>query len=397
MLRFGFVTGGLVCGLLCGLPVLQAQDAAAEVQEKDVETQDIQKQVSELIVKLGDPQFAERERATRQLAQIGLPAKQQLLTSLKKSPDAEVRLRCRRVLAVVLDIESRQQLQAFIADRDGSEGRSLPGWEKFQEVVGEGAVERQLFVEMHQQEPTLMEVAQQAPAEVREALEVRCEQLRRQLGGRYGNTRPLPLGSIAAVLFLSAVSDGQASEQLASSLYAFCYQQSFRTEISSGSRAETLKRLLGVWIQTTANTTRAQQGIYLARQYKVQEGVPLAVSLLKQNDSPVHIRLQAIQAIAELGGEAQVKVLESQLDDTTQCSISTHNGVKIITQVRDVALAALITVTEQKLADYGFFEQPDTGRAVFRTPTLGFPDDKQRDKALAKWREWAKEHRGEEK
>ena len=55
-------------------------------------------EIDSLVTQLGDDLFSVRENATNQLIQKGIAAKAQL-TKATKSPDAEVRMRAKRVLA----------------------------------------------------------------------------------------------------------------------------------------------------------------------------------------------------------------------------------------------------------------------------------------------------------
>ena len=88
-----------------------------------------------LVTQLGDDLFSVRENATNQLIQKGIVAKAQL-TKATKSPDAEVRMRAKRVLATVVDADFKARLKAFTADTDGSRQTTLPGWSEFKKSIG---------------------------------------------------------------------------------------------------------------------------------------------------------------------------------------------------------------------------------------------------------------------
>jgi hypothetical protein len=58
------------------------------------------------------------------------------------------------------------------------------------------------------------------------------------------------------------------------------------------------------------------------------------------------------------------------------------------TQIRDVALAALVIMKKQDAKKFGFDRIQQNTTNVFSTNTVGFENDEKRDKALAKWKEF---------
>src|SRR5919106_1745186 len=95
-----------------------------------------QEQAQQLVRELGSGSFRVRQRASRQLMELGVPAKDALIEGLKSS-DAEIRDRCRRVLVGVLEEDYQARVDAFEADRQGRHEHHLPGWERFRTVAGQ--------------------------------------------------------------------------------------------------------------------------------------------------------------------------------------------------------------------------------------------------------------------
>ena len=108
-----------------------------------------------LVEQLGDDSFEVRQRASEQLAAMGLAA-QEALTAGLRDPDAEIRRRCRWLLQDVLEADYDRRLKAFLADDEGEQDHDLPGWKRYRESVGTDKVARELFVKMQQAEPGLM-------------------------------------------------------------------------------------------------------------------------------------------------------------------------------------------------------------------------------------------------
>ncbi len=57
--------------------------------------------------------------------------------------------------------------------------------------------------------------------------------------------------------------------------------------------------------------------------------------------------------LARYGGPEEIDALESLLDDVSEQWSHERDDTKMQTQVRDLALAALIELTQQKAEDYG--------------------------------------------
>ena len=61
-------------------------------------------------------------------------------------------------------------------------------------------------------------------------------------------------------------------------------------------------------------------------------------------------------------------------------------------QIRDVALAILLHMTDQNLREYGFPSAQPYGETAFQEGALGFADPAAREAALRKWARWRADH-----
>jgi hypothetical protein len=61
-------------------------------------------------------------------------------------------------------------------------------------------------------------------------------------------------------------------------------------------------------------------------------------------------------------------------------------------QIRDLALAILLQLTNQDLRDYGYLSTQPYGPTVFQVGALAFPDSRAREVAFKKWAAWRAEH-----
>jgi HEAT repeat protein len=147
------------------------------------------------------------------------------------------------------------------------------------------------------------------------------------------------------------------------------------------------RELLGGWIKRSDGST-AYQTLSLAMRFDLKEGLVPAVKLLENPGNPASFRQNAIVAIAKLGDDSHTKLLESLLEDESKYTARKINNVNYETQIRDVALAALVIMKKQDPKKFGFDRIQQNPTSVFSTSTVGFENDEKRNKALAKWKEF---------
>lgn len=344
-----------------------------------------------LVAQLGADQFAAREKATDELIRLGLAA----LPALEEGrdhTDREIRYRCRRIGDVVRENDFQRRLEAFARNQDEGEAYDLPGWTEFREMLGHDPTARALFVEIQKEESDSMKAFADGPKAVASTLEVRTQQL---IQATRLFRSEVPLGSVAAMLIMSANEEISLSPQASSSLYSLCYQSSFQQAMIGGPHQQQMRKLLGAWIRRGSDWS-AYQAMSLAMLYDLEEGLVPATRALANMGSQVHIRQYAILTIGKMGGDEHIPLLEGLLEDTTLTSQRTINRVKYQTQLRDVALATLLHMTKQDHKKFGFERIQAHSRMLFNTSTLGFKDDEQRKAALDKWHEFRAEQKNAE-
>lgn len=346
------------------------------------------REAAELVGQLGDDSFETRQRATLRLARLGLPAKAALLEGLK-SDDAEVRMRCRRVLAIVLDLDLKSRIEAFAADRDGKQQHDLPGWERYQQLVGNSATTRELFVEMQRSESDLLEAQAAAPDQVGPLMQARCEQLQqRAFGGNHAQRGQISLGSVAALFFVSTHPDVTVSDQMISYLHTFSYQQSVQGAMRDAEQAVPIKKLIGAWIAKPSGSPNAYQNFMLALQFDLREGLAPALAMLRDGGAQPHIAQYALLLIGKFGSRADMTVVTPLLTDENLLGSLSINNKEVRTELRDVALAVAVHVTGQDLGAYGFEHLQKNPQMVFQPMTAGFSTPAKREAAFKKWNEW---------
>lgn len=383
----------LFLALLAMLPGQIVSPGRGEEAADPANPADAAGQAEILVQKLHSPSYRIREHATSELKKLGLPAKESLLAGLK-DPDAEVRIRCQRVLAIVMEQDFQNRLQAFAADREGTGDHQLPGWERFRKQVGTDVNARSLFVEMQRAESAVMEATESSAERAGEVLAARCQQIQEMLyGANFGERKQPGLGTLTAMYFLSADPQVPITDQTVNNLGNFTYQQSFQTAINGGPRAELLRKLLGAWVGRTVNSAGQFHGLMLSLRYDLREGLEPAVTVCKQAGAQPAVMQHAILVVGKFGGKEHLPVLESLLDEHGECMTFQINNQQYKLEVRDLALAALLHMTGQELKEYGFQRAEKNPMFLYNPASLGFRDSDNRQAGVDKWKAWAAEQK----
>ena len=352
-------------------------------------------EIARLVRQLGSASFAERERATRELTSLGVAAKD-ALTAAVSEPDAELRTRARAILAAVSEEDFRDRLEAFSADYDGRGKQTLPGWDRFTAVFGSGHQARQLFVEMQREESTLLEAYAKGGKAANDALDARCHTLLEQFMQVSSRESLFPVGTLAGLLLVGSADDVTVDEQLGVQLYTWMiYQPAFSKSARSGAWSSMMKKLLGMWIVKNSSSQATVQNLIFAASYDLKpEGLTLASKILVSEPANVQLRQFALLALGRFGGKEHLPVVEKYLADITNCgAIQINNPPRQVdVQMRDVALAVVIHLTDQQPKDFGAVAAQSSPQSFFQVPALGFTDEAQRNEALKRWSEWRAAH-----
>jgi HEAT repeat protein len=370
-----------------------------------------QRKLLELVRQLGDSDFQARERASKELFQIGLPAKQALLEG-SKDADLEVRRRCRDLLPEILEADRQTRLTAFIADKEGKQHHDLPGWQRYRKIAGSDPAARQFFVEIQQadlgfltdvertletaREPATAETAkpdQPRPGATNRAGDLcsaRCQELFQKLYGRPAvGSRQVNLAEIAPLLLVLSDADVRMPEQQRYFVFNLLYQQTSQNLLRNAS-ATPFKKIVLAWMERQADDEAGLQLVFnLVNQLEIKEGLDLALRTIRDKKLKGMMLASALTTVGKLGDREQLPLLERYLADQTVIGNFNLGTVRGTTQVRDAALAMLVRVTKQSHKDYGFaISQYNNEHLMSYANFLGFSGDELRDRALSKWKQW---------
>jgi hypothetical protein len=273
------------------------------------------------------------------------------------------------------DLKAR--LETFLADIESKYEHDLPGLKLFRKVAGGDKAARDLFVEMIKSpyNVELLQAIDKDSTEAGRAIADRRAMLwtnmqPRNVGGVIKQPHQVTLPDVACLLFAEAVTPSQAipKGQFNYAAVNFIQQQASMMAINnpaSTPHAEPYKKILGKWLETRDDVNDLNNLSYIAGQLLRggKEEIPFLKSLLT-NDTQVQVVF--------LGNQPNQQPIQHQC------------------LVRDVALAYLITLTGQRMQDYGFTIQPGI---VLNQQNIGygnyaFTSDEKRAAAMVKFGFW---------
>jgi hypothetical protein len=354
-------------------------------------------QIQRWIGELTHDSYPVRKEAGERLLGAGRAAREKLLAAAE-SPDPELRAAAQRIASLIEMTEFRRRLDAFAADVDGRQGHSLPGWHDFQRLVGKDGRSRALFVEMQRQEAALLASAfGERPANLPAAWENRLGRMSQvqMLGGR--SAMP-SLASCATMIFLGCGAEMEVSDASVEALAQMIQRTPMAEAMLDGTHRAAVRRLVSAWIVHCPNKSSASlsRRLNLAGIFQLQDALPLALGVAI-SPGPSRSRAEALLVVARLGTREHVEQLEPLLEDATVCYAAALVGrlpgatPGMDVQIRDVALVALLQLTGQRPADYGYAAGIGRGRPVeidVNPAMLAPRSAERRGEAIAKWRKW---------
>lgn len=216
-------------------------------------------------------------------------------------------------------------------------------------------------------------------------------------GQRRRQVSEAAVGSCASMLLVSSQSETRLSDRTALTVAQLPMRPPMMNALTQGPYRSQLRRLIGHWMNTSASNHPGvvNQKLAVILRHSLAEGLPLALRVARGDADigvqPATYRATAILAVAKTGDESNVSDLRPMLTEETVCqernSVIEGRRQRIVVQLRDVALAAIIHLQGKKPADFGMLGVRRHEQMVFHLGTLGFSADAQRKKVLKNWRE----------
>ena len=340
-----------------------------------------------LVQQLGAPTFSMREQAADKLRSQGAAGKAALVEALH-DPDFEIRWQVRRVLNCVEEDEFEARLEAFIADVDGNEQFSLPGWKRFRDLVGSGRDARKMFVQMTRSEAALLSAYEEKSPELSEFFAARSSWLQSNCTSGNSDPRLIPQ-TMATLLLIGSDKTVKDHSRGLSPVYQLLSQTAVRQSISPRTHPSILRTLLEEWTTSTASSG-SSYGMMVALKYDLEEtGLQQATQLLERKITSTSTLHYAIIILGRFGGEQHIRLLKPLLENKTVCHRWSNTQLKkngtIDVQVRDAALVVLLRMTGTDPGKFGFNLLRDNPETLYYVYTFGFIEEEEREAAHAKW------------
>ncbi|MGH7140017.1 MAG: hypothetical protein ACREHD_30120, partial [Pirellulales bacterium] len=167
-------------------------------------------------------------------------------------------------------------------------------------------------------------------------------------------------------------------------------QSAFTQAMTTRPTAILMRGLVSAWVSRSFDpeSVTGYRNLIMAMKYDLKEALKPALALIEPPGGPPRLEQYAILAVGKLGSRDHVAALMPLLDDARPIGMADRTARGSDTQVRDVALAAMIHLTGQKLDVYGFVHAKSNSWLLFNSNTLGFNDPSARQEAIKNWRAW---------
>lgn len=346
-----------------------------------------------LISDLSAPEFLVRQRAMNQLVAIGAEAIPGLNDAIRDG-NRETRFRAGRVVDAVEQNVFQQKLEQFIKARVGDVNVTLPSWKMFCETIPETAESRRVFAQISRAEPRLCRSIEHGPGSTSKEIDRRCAEI--QVAMRETRMADFSIGTINGLLFAAGMDAVKMNRYSVKTIFSLCNLATFagqlRVRSSTGlytyptTANAKIMRTLFAGCLTQCESWDAQMAFTLAMNLRIPQCLPRALELVRDKETPCHVVQTVMIAIAMFGDKNDVSVLELRVDDKSFCGVTQRvNNVQYKTQLRDVAIVAMLVLLKENPKLYGFPRIQVYTSGQFSYSHVGFANDESRAETRAKW------------
>ncbi len=381
-----FQTRGASEGLAC--PGRQENERRPSSNEDEIEA---------WVRLLGDADFSQRELARKKLREVGVPALE-VLDRYHDAADHELRMASQRLSTQIRKEGQRRAVDGFLGGET-----TLPGWENFSKYAGDGRDAREAYSQLFPLYSVELETISDPATDRIELLDRWLTDHDYQQSARVESDRErwALLSLLVARLFDEAEQPEKVPVRLQVRLGQAMSGPEARPRLEDARYGPLFRRAVTAWIAAReASPVVLPIRVSVAARLRLEEGLKPAIRCLEGVDVSAWHKRAAIDLIARLGNEEHISVLEQHLDDTLVVYRGARrdaDGRPVVhtSQLGDVALAALIFLTKQNPADYGFPAGLGDPAEPLPFTLASWPDDESRAAARRKWNEYRRPTTGE--
>lgn len=352
----------------------------------------------ELIAQLGHDEYLVREAAEEQVLQRGgdiLP----LLKEARRSPDPEVRM---RAAALYQQLSDRVRKDNFSRFAEMAKDVDLPGWKRFRDQHGDSKETRRLYVAILKDEWDMIVALETQPQMMDYLLFQRANKIREELYGP--NHIQISEGTAAAMLHATSFEDIRITDPTMDQLKFLLAAPQVTSSLQDPESAGPLLSVFDQWLETNLKSGRFSQEMrFVVLTTCLREGIKsgkiVAKQMLDERASPIYQNgfgqfgainatqqmMYAMLAIAKLGGEEDIEYLSKYFEDDTEVSLPTVQGDQFNTQMKDVALVAVLHISGEDPKEYGYPRISTDPNFLYNIRSIGFITPQQRQQAFEKW------------
>ncbi len=368
---------------------------------RDEETARLDKATSqELIDHLGANDYLVREAAEAEILTRGeeiLP----LVRAAQTSPDPEVRIRATSVYRQLSNRLRNEQFQRFLATDQSAD---LPGWKRFRQQHGDSPANRKLYVDMLREEWDLLVTMEKQPYLIDYLFFQRANKLRGNF--QFPNQRQaISEGSAAAMFHAASQSDVRLTHPAMEQMRFLLATPQLSSSLQDPENNKPLLSVFEHWLKANIEMgrfTSEMRFVVLATcmRENIPSGTVLAKQMLDDRAKPLHEEgiaqlnlainseqqmMYAMLALAKLGSRDDIPTLEKFFDDSTPIDAHLSVGDQLTTEIRDVALLAVLHLSGETPKDYGFSRLAADPSFLYNVRSIGFLSEDERDAAFQKW------------
>ncbi len=355
----------------------------------ELRSQDGRSEIEGLIQQLGASDYRLRQEAEERLLERGLSSLDAVRAAMEL-PNAEVRYRSERLLARLQALAAAENEERLLTDPWQVNAEIYVIWERWQGMVGDTPASRKLLVAMMRKEPELLLSLNSSRAVWRNQFEKRCGELRVFPNPQGAEMNPM---TTAALLFVLLQPETQPSSVAAGIVSSATVTGHFDRLLDDPTVGTASTALLELWLRQDGLATphlRLNMGLKIGS----SAAMSAARQLLKEGQNNRQLSHQAVMYIAKVVGDEGLEDLEAKLHDRTPIYTNRQRGSdhQNVVTMSDLALLALLHITKQAPARYGFTHLVANPLYLYQLDSCGLPDDDARDKAVQRWEAWRREH-----
>jgi hypothetical protein len=254
----------------------------------------------------------------------------------------------------------------------------------------------------------LLQALEKNPAEAGKAISDRRTVLFSAINQRFVPGRPvqppqqLPIQDIACLLFAESITPSKDIPRTGQWSYVtgvnFLQQPSSMNAlngVNGAAHVDPYKKIVGQWMESRDDVNDLNQLSYIAGQTlrNFPQSMPLLRKIVNTDGVYGYAKGQALMHLTQIRGKDEIPYLKTLLTNDTQVQIvwfgqnPNQQPVQHQCLLRDVALAYLVTLTDQKMTDYGFKFPPGVipNQQQIGYGNFAFETDEARNAAMVKY------------